>query len=374
VSLDLQCTTEYAFRVTRGRDGRSAVTGNTDVELYLKEISRYRLLNPHEERELARRVRQGDQEARNEMVRANLRLVVSIAKNYVDRGLSLLDLIEEGNIGLLKAVERFNPDAGCKFSTYASWWIKQTVRRALISKVKNVRVPAYMVEILSRWRRSTESLMQRLGHAPSSEEVAAEVGLSAEKLPILHHAIFAHGAGRRGDAGGFVQDIEDESAIAPGGGETIVEDTDGHSLDHTLSAVLSEREDLILRMRFGVGTGSRDLGLAEGNTATLDQIGKRIGLTRERVRQIEVHALRKLFCFLTGAESPEAVRRPSRRASARERGASPSGDLRGAPRDGGGKPGRAARRGAAAPSTPKRKARRKAAEKRAGRKTKRKGK
>jgi RNA polymerase primary sigma factor len=354
-----------------GRDGRSAVTGNTDVELYLKEISRYRLLTLGEERELARRVRQGDQEARNEMVRANLRLVVSIAKNYVERGLSLLDLVEEGNIGLLKAVERFNPDAGCKFSTYASWWIKQTVRRALVSKVKNVRVPAYMVEILSRWRRSTEKLMQRLGRAPSSEEVAAEVGLSAEKLPILHHAIFAYGAGRRGEPGGFVQDIEDEAAIAPGGSETMVESTDGHSLDHTLSVVLSEREDLILRMRFGVGTGGRDFGLAEGNTATLDQIGKRIGLTRERVRQIEAHALRKLFCFLTGAESPEVAERLSRMASARRRGAAARGRDRSPPRDGDKKPGRAARGGAAPPSTPKEKVRKKATMK-AGKKAKKK--
>ena len=166
---------------------------DTDITLYLREISRYRLLTPPEERELARRVRQGDQEARNEMVRANLRLVVSIAKNYVARGLSLLDLIEEGNIGLLKAVERFNPDEGCKFSTYASWWIRQTVRRALISKVKNVRVPAYMVEILTRWRRSTEKLTQHLGRAPSIDEVADDVGLSPSRLPILHRAIFARG-------------------------------------------------------------------------------------------------------------------------------------------------------------------------------------
>jgi hypothetical protein len=161
----------------------------------------------------------------------------------------------------------------------------------------------------------------------------------------------------------------------------MVESTDGHSLDHTLSAVLSEREDLILRMRFGVGTGSRDLGLAEGNTATLDQIGKRIGLTRERVRQIEVHALRKLFSFLTGAESPGAAKRPSRSASARERGLSARGGRRGAPRHEGKKPGLAARRGAASPSAPKKKARKKApkktgkkARKKVGGKTKKKAK
>ncbi len=291
---------------------------NTDVELYLREISRYRLLTPPEERELARRVRQGDQEARNEMVRANLRLVVSIAKNYVERGLSLLDLVEEGNIGLLKAVERFNPEEGCKFSTYASWWIKQTVRRALINKVKNVRVPAYMVEILTRWRRSTEKLTQRLGRAPSIDDIADDVGLKPDKLPTLHRAIFARGTAPRGEPGAFIQDLEDDSATAPGGG-TMIDDTDGHSLDQMLSVALSEREDLVLRLRFGVGKGCGDFGLAEGETATLDQIGRRIGLTRERVRQIEAQALRKLFCFLTGAEPGAPLERSSRRASTRRR-------------------------------------------------------
>jgi RNA polymerase primary sigma factor len=304
-----------------GPGQRDLATSDTDVQLYLREISRYNLLTLSEERELARRVRQGDQEARNEMVRANLRLVVSIAKNYVERGLSLLDLIEEGNIGLLKAVERFNPDEGCKFSTYASWWIKQTVRRALINKVKNVRVPAYMVEILSRWRRASEHLTQGLGRAPSSEEVAAEVGLRAEKLPVLHRAIFAHGSGRRGEGGAFVQDIQDESAIAPGAGRTMVEDTDGRSLDQMLSVVLSEREDLIMRMRFGLAAAGKGFGLAEDETATLERIGRRIGLTRERVRQIESQALRKLFYFLTGGETPGPVELSSPRKRRRPRSA-----------------------------------------------------
>jgi RNA polymerase primary sigma factor len=231
-------------------------------------------------------------EARNEMVRANLRLVVSIAKNYVDRGLSFLDLIEEGNLGLLKAVERFNPDEGCKFSTYASWWIKQTMRRALINKVKNVRVPAYMVETLSKWRKATQDLAQQLGRDPSTEEVAAEVGLSRDKIPILHRAILAQGSGLRVGEASFVQDIEDESALAPGGDDTAIENTDGRPIEHALVTVLSEREQFILRLRFGIGT--------DCEPCTLEQIGKRISLTRERVRQIEAQALRKLFCFLTG--------------------------------------------------------------------------
>ena len=269
---------------------------NTDIAMYLREISRYDLLTIEGERALARRIRQGDQEARHDMVRANLRLVVSIAKHYVERGLSLLDLIEEGNIGLLKAVERFNPDEGCKFSTYASWWIKQTMRRALINKVKNVRVPAYMVEILTKWRRATQGLMQAHGREPSAEEVAAEVGLKPEKLPVLRRALLAYGGGPRGPQEvGFVHEIEDVSAPAPGGDDSAVDATDGRPLEHALAAVLSERENLVLKLRFGLG--------AEPESLTLEQIGKRIGLTRERVRQIEAQALRKLFCFLTGEES-----------------------------------------------------------------------
>jgi len=289
-------------------------TSNTDVSIYRQEISRYKLLTTEAERMLARRIRQGDQEARNDMVRANLRLVVSIAKNYVERGLTLLDLIEEGNIGLLKAVERFNPDEGCKFSTYASWWIKQTMRRALINKVKNVRVPAYMVELLTKWRRATQDLTQALGREPSPDEVAAAVDLEPEKLPVLRHALLAQGQGPRGAQEiGYVHEIEDASAPAPGGDDLVVDVTDGRPLDHALSAVLSERENLVLRLRFGLETESESL--------TLEQIGKRIGLTRERVRQIEAQALRKLFLFLTGEESTAPPgRRPSAGASGRSAG------------------------------------------------------
>jgi len=323
------------------RSRRRPATSNTDIAIYLREISRYKLLTPEDERALARRIRQGDREARNEMARANLRLVVSIAKNYVERGLTLLDLIEEGNIGLLKAVERFNPDEGCKFSTYASWWIKQTMRRALINKVKSVRVPAYMVEIMTKWRRATRELAQSLGREPSPEEVAAEVGLDPGRLPVLRRALLAHGSGPRGPGEtAFVHEIEDASAPAPGGDDSTIDVTDGRPLEQALSTVLSEREDLVLRLRFGLNTDDESL--------TLEQIGKRIGLTRERVRQIEAHALRKLFSFLTGEESeaPPGKRPstgPSARASERAKNSSAT------------KPSRASEspKGARAPKHPK---------------------
>lgn len=286
-------------------------TSDADLKLYLSEISRYPLLTREQERELARRVRQGDMEARNEMIRANLRLVVSIAKSYADRGLSLLDLIEEGNLGLLKAVERFNPDEGCKFSTYASWWIRQAIRRALISKVKSVRVPAYMVETLLKWRTVSRELAQKLGREPTPEEVAGELGLPKNKLTALRRALQAHGwAAHLGEYSSVV-DIEDESVQVPGKEDSATDITGGLSLDQIMAAALSEREQLILRMRFGLPS-------SEGRRqepCTLEVIGKRIGLTRERVRQIEAQALSKLFCYLTGLDANAKPTAPAAKKS-----------------------------------------------------------
>ncbi len=162
-----------------------------DIEVYLQEIGKYRLLSEEEEISLSISLQAGDKEAREKMIQANLRLVVSIAKCYNNRGLSLMDIIAEGNLGLLKAVERFNPESGRRFSTYASWWIKQTIRRALSSKVKNVRVPTYMAEMVSRWKRVSSELAQELQRAASPKEIAAEMSLNEEKAEAIQKAMGA---------------------------------------------------------------------------------------------------------------------------------------------------------------------------------------
>jgi len=159
------------------------------LEEYFREINKYRLLSPEEEKELARRAKAGDMKAREKLIKANLRLVVSIAKHYTDRGLALQDLIAEGNLGLLKAVEKFNPDEKCKFSTYASFWIRQAIKRALIDSVKTVRVPSYVVELIARWRDTTNRLQLRLGRAPSMQEIANEMGLSPQMLRLIRSAM-----------------------------------------------------------------------------------------------------------------------------------------------------------------------------------------
>lgn len=277
-----------------------------DIEVYLKEISRFRLLTGEEEKDLARRIAKGDMEARDRMIRSNLRLVVSIAKNYVDRGLLLLDLIEEGNIGLMRAVERFDPDVGCKFSTYASWWIKQTIRRALINKVKSVRVPAYMVELITRWKRTTARLSQKMGREPSPEDVAGALELTPQKLTIVQRAMDAHSFRTSSDSSGLVQDIPDKTAVERG----IVGEFDIEEISKAMDAVLSEREKLILRLRYG---------LSGEDPMTLEKIGGRIGLTRERVRQIQAHALRKLFVFVTDGTWVAEKKRPRRRNRRRKK-------------------------------------------------------
>ena len=277
-----------------------------DIEVYLKEISRFRLLTGEEEKDLARRIGKGDMEARDRMIRSNLRLVVSIAKNYVDRGLLLLDLIEEGNIGLMRAVERFDPDVGCKFSTYASWWIKQTIRRALINKVKSVRIPAYQVELITRWKRATARLSQKMGREPSPEDVAGALELTPQKLTIVLRAMDAHSFRTSSDSSSLVQDIPDKTAVERG----IVGEFDIEEISKAMDAVLSEREKLILRLRYG---------LSGEDPMTLEKIGGRIGLTRERVRQIQAHALRKLFVFVTDGTWVPEKKRPRRRNRRRKK-------------------------------------------------------
>ena len=248
------------------------------------------MLKRIEERELALLIARGDEEARNRMIRSNLRLVVSIAKHYTNRGMSLLDLIEEGNLGLLKAVGRFSPDQGCKFSTYASWWIKQTIRRALINKVKSVRVPAYMVEIVLRWKKTNSELSQLLGREPSSEEIGKAMGIARTKVNAILQALSASSPSGRGSGSDDAMDGEDRLASIPSRVEPVgLPDFDREVLRHALDYALTERERKVLELRYGLG---------EEEACTLELIGERIGLTRERVRQIENQALHKLNLFL----------------------------------------------------------------------------
>jgi RNA polymerase primary sigma factor len=280
-------------------DSRTATTSRrrsaavqSPLETYLREINETALLTADEEKELSYRIANSDKEARDRMVRANLRLVVNIARGYTGKGLPLQDLIEEGNLGLLRAVEGFDPTMNTRFSTYASYWIKQSIKRALINSGKTIRVPAYMVELLSKWRRATAKLLDELGRTPTMEEIAVELEIPKKKLAIVKKAILLYNATPQTDddeAGLSIGDlIADERHKAPD-----LEMLDSDSLKHVFKMLgtMDEREATILRMRFG---------LDDSEPRTLKEIGEALGLTRERVRQIESEALGRIAASIEG--------------------------------------------------------------------------
>lgn len=259
---------------------------NDSVRMYLKEIGQYPLLSQEEETALAKRISEGDEEAKKELINANLRLVVSIAKKYVGHGMSLLDLIQEGNLGLMKAAEKFDYTKGYKFSTYATWWIRQSITRALADQSRTIRVPVHMNESIGRYRKTTKELTQKLGRDPSREEVADAMGIKPEQVDKIwkysQEALSLDTpVGDEDDSklGDFVKDDEVEDPEKSAETESMKEE-----IDKVLDS-LTDREREVLELRYG---------LKDGRTRTLEEIGKEFGVTRERIRQIESKALRKL--------------------------------------------------------------------------------
>lgn len=270
-----------------GKPGEVTIRRESELDTYLREINEVALLSAEEEIDLAEKVQHGDLGAREHFIRANLRLVVSIAKKYANRGLSFMDLIEEGNIGLMKAVERFDPKAGCRFSTYATWWIKQAIRRALISTVKTVRVPSYMVEIVSKWRSMAMELGFYLGRQPTPSEIAQLIEIPIENKNLVNRTVQTS-SGPQGIVSldllpGAEEAIPDSEGAQP---EKNILDQSEIEHMHSMLEGMDELEAEILRLRYGLNSSGEGL--------TLKAIGENLGMSREMVRQIEKQAIRRL--------------------------------------------------------------------------------
>jgi len=283
LDLTLDMNTSLDLEASLSTDGISI---DDPVKVYLKEIGRVPLLSTEEEIELATRMAQGDAFARKRLSEANLRLVVSIAKRYVGRGMQFLDLIQEGNLGLIKAVEKFDHTKGFKFSTYATWWIRQAITRAIADQARTIRIPVHMVETINKVKKVSSQLLHKNGHEPTAEEIAEELEMPVEKvreiIRVAQEPVSLEtpiGEEEDSHLGDFIQDDE-----APAPAEVASHTLLKEQLSDVLST-LTEREEKVLRLRFG---------LEDGRSRTLEEVGKEFNVTRERIRQIEAKALRKL--------------------------------------------------------------------------------